>query len=95
MKLCFSCKKELDIDTKPGRSDACPWCTADLKVCLNCKFFDQDSYNDCREPQAERVLDKDRSNFCDFFVFRDTDNADTENANEDPMKNLKDLFKDS
>ena len=23
--------------------------------------------NDCREPQAQRVLDKTRSNFCDFF----------------------------
>jgi hypothetical protein len=27
-------------------------------------------YNACRETQAERVLDKERSNFCDFFRFR-------------------------
>lgn len=23
----------------------------------------------CHEPQAERVLDKERANFCDYFVF--------------------------
>lgn len=31
------------------------------------------AYNDCREPQAERVIEKNRSNFCDFFVFRDAE----------------------
>jgi len=91
----------LDAEARPARTDACIGCGADLKVCLNCKFHDRGAYNSCREPQAERVVDKDRANFCDFFKFRESRGPDeTEGrgsgANaEDPMKKLRELFKDS
>ncbi|MBF0190432.1 MAG: hypothetical protein HQL99_04700 [Magnetococcales bacterium] len=39
----------------------------ETRVCLNCRFHDTGSYNECRESVAERIVDKDRSNFCDFF----------------------------
>jgi hypothetical protein len=26
-------------------------------------------HGDCREPAAERVADKERANFCEFFAF--------------------------
>jgi len=29
-------------------------------------------HNDCQEPQAERVVDKERANFCEFFQRRKT-----------------------
>jgi hypothetical protein len=29
-------------------------------------------HNDCQETQAEWVVDKERSNFCDYFVFKDS-----------------------
>ncbi len=35
---------------------------------MNCAFYDPSAYNACREPQAERVLDKDRANRCDYFA---------------------------
>ena len=38
-----------------------------LKCCLNCTFHDPSSYNECREPSAERVVDKEAANFCDYF----------------------------
>lgn len=38
-----------------------------MRCCLNCRFHDIASYNDCAEPSAERVLEKDRANFCDYF----------------------------
>ena len=68
---CFRCKKILTIPRIPSRNDACPSCGADLRCCRNCRFYDGAVYNACRETQAERVLDKERSNFCDFFRFRD------------------------
>ena len=50
-----------------GRKDTCPGCGADLHACAQCRFYAPGHYNDCREPQAERVLDKEKSNFCDLF----------------------------
>lgn len=35
---------------------------------MNCAFYDAGAYNACREPQAERVLDKERANRCDYFA---------------------------
>ncbi|NTU59971.1 MAG: hypothetical protein HGA98_02805, partial [Deltaproteobacteria bacterium] len=51
-----------------GRRDTCPGCTADLHACVQCAHYSPGSYNDCREPQADRVTDKERSNFCDWFA---------------------------
>lgn len=90
MKTCFHCRKEIDIG-KPGRGDSCPYCKSDLKVCLNCRFFDEMSYNECSEPSADRVTVKDRSNYCEYFEWREG-NADTK-VPEDTLKALKDLFK--
>jgi hypothetical protein len=70
MKLCQKCKKEIASDNFIGRQAQCPSCGADLHCCLNCTFYDRGAYNNCLEPQAERVLDKSRSNFCDFFSFK-------------------------
>ncbi|MCX7979226.1 MAG: hypothetical protein N2578_09510 [Bdellovibrionaceae bacterium] len=50
-----------------GRRDECPHCHADAHVCRNCRHFDPKAYNECREPSADPVREKDRSNFCDWF----------------------------
>ena len=71
MKICHACKGELAAGRKVGRQDACPLCRADLHCCLNCTFHEESVYNQCRETQAERVVNKNRMNFCDYFVFRD------------------------
>ncbi len=34
---------------------------------MNCRFYDETAYNECSEPSAERVVDKEKSNFCDYF----------------------------
>jgi len=72
MNICHKCKREIAEDFFIGRQTLCPSCEADLHCCLNCSFYEIGAYNDCREPQAERVLDKSRSNFCDFFSFKQT-----------------------
>jgi hypothetical protein len=69
-----------------------PFLRSDLHCCLNCSFYDIGTYNDCREPQAERVLDKSRSNFCDFFKFKKTAKA-TGAADSGTKDKLESLFK--
>jgi len=94
--LCFNCGHNLELlsATTTSRRDDCPACSADLHVCKNCKFYDPNAYNECHEPQAERVLVKDKSNYCDYFEFSDKNRAvDNTNKKEDYLKNLDDLFK--
>jgi hypothetical protein len=59
------------VDKIVGRKDTCPYCLSELRCYLNCRHYNHNSYNQCRESQADRVMEKDRSNFCDFSVFRD------------------------
>jgi hypothetical protein len=53
-------------DVLPRRAD-CDGCGLALKCCRNCTFYDPSAYNECREPVAERVVDKEAANFCDCF----------------------------
>lgn len=91
MKKCHACQKEICLQDYIGREEQCPFCRADLHCCENCIFYAQGIYNDCRETQAERVVDKTRSNFCDFFQFRNTDNINNEKRNA--RDKLEALFK--
>ena len=94
MRICHKCKKELHIQNKVGRKDTCPSCGADLRVCRNCRFYDPGAYNQCHETQAERVVDKDRSNFCDYFVFRDSvPGIGRDEKKQDAKTKLEHLFK--
>lgn len=90
MTACFHCKKELDTTVRPGRGEACPACGSDVKVCLNCRFYDRNSYNECSEPSADRVVDKAKANFCEFFEFGSGKGSPT---GKDPLEALKGLFK--
>ena len=64
---CFHCQKNNVVGDRVGRRETCAHCGWDLHVCYNCQHYDQSAYNECRETQAERVLEKDKSNFCDYF----------------------------
>jgi hypothetical protein len=86
MKRCHACLKGLELKTPVGRRETCPFCGSELHCCLNCGFYAVGAYNDCREPQAERVVEKNRSNFCDYFVFRD---AETEGKGKDSGGSVK------
>ena len=69
MKICHACGNPVEAGGTIGRADTCSACDADLHCCLNCRYYDEGAYNDCSETQAERVVDKERSNFCDYFSF--------------------------
>ena len=92
---CHKCSKALSVSSngQVGRSETCQYCNADMHCCLNCRHFDGSAYNQCREPQAERVLDKDRSNFCDYFHFADGLRAQADGGKTAALKKLDGLFK--
>ena len=66
MALCYSCQSELP--ERIYRNTTCDSCERDAKVCLNCKFYDPSAHWECRETIGDPVRDKDRANFCDYFV---------------------------
>lgn len=81
---CWSCGAEL-TPFDYGRADTCRKCGRDTKTCKGCLYFDTAANNQCRESQAERVVEKERSNFCDWFKPRAGAGADP-NASRDAMK---------
>lgn len=70
MPQCFSCAKEITVSGVVGFREECAHCGADVRACKNCEFFDKSAYNECRETQADRILEKERSNRCDFFKIK-------------------------
>jgi len=68
MAACYSCGNPLDPRERVFRNTLCSQCGKELHVCLNCNFYAPGAHWDCRETIPEAVRDKDRANFCDFFV---------------------------
>lgn len=63
---CWHCASPLGpLDF--SREGECPNCRRQTHVCRNCRFYRPGLHNDCQEPVAERVQDKTRANFCDYF----------------------------
>jgi hypothetical protein len=67
MAVCAFCNKRIEIEGKVFRSTECPYCGADVRCCVNCRFHSRGAHNQCLESQAEWVGDKERANFCDYF----------------------------
>lgn len=90
---CHSCHKALDLEpgTKIHRSEECPHCSADLRCCKMCQFYDPKAYNECREPSAERIVEKEKANYCDYFVLATPGFA--QHAKDDALAAAMALFK--
>ena len=52
-----------------GRSESCPRCRSDLRVCLNCVSYDARAAQQCRDRRAEPVFEKHVGTFCEYFDF--------------------------
>lgn len=68
--LCWNCGKPTGILTKVARNDQCDSCLADLRCCRGCRHFDPTRRFQCRENVERNIVDKEKSNFCDFFQMR-------------------------
>jgi len=64
---CWSCGAELEkVDY--ARENTCRGCGKSTRVCRNCRFYAPGRANDCLEPMVERVLDKEKANYCELFA---------------------------
>ena len=66
---CWKCGWEWTLSGQPGRSESCPQCRSDLRVCLNCVSYDVRAAQQCRDRRAEPVFEKHVGNFCEYFEF--------------------------
>lgn len=60
---------------------------------MNCRHYDKNSYNECHEPNAERVLEKEKGNFCDYFSPGSAGHDRAASAKADTLTKLNELFK--
>lgn len=82
---------------KVHRGDTCAGCGADLHTCVHCRFHDPARSNQCSEPRAEWVSDKERANFCEYFEPRMSINLTARggrNRTADARAAFHNLFKD-
>ena len=67
---CWSCHTSIDLPSHPvNRGEYCPKCMSDVRVCLNCIFFDSQAKG-CIEPEAEDISDRTRANYCEYFALK-------------------------
>lgn len=92
MPPCVFCQKEVSLKDKLGFREACPHCGRDLHCCYQCRFYDRTAHHECREPMADFVAEKEKNNFCDYFVFEPHLRIQTENK-ETAKAKLEALFK--
>lgn len=69
MRKCYFCGAQIDEQLKIMRSSVCPDCGKELKICYNCRFHKQSARWDCVETVDEPVSEKDKANFCAYFVY--------------------------
>src|SRR5262245_3790503 len=66
---CQTCGAPVPYDEPIPRDAECGKCRTDLRCCRNCRHYDPRMNNECRETQADPVVEKTRRNFCEYFYF--------------------------
>lgn len=92
MGNCWSCGKDLNA-LEYGRGDVCPGCRRDTRVCKNCIHHDRSYNNECKETQADRVVEKEKSNFCDYFLPKNSAGCQSTKTPDDLRSAADALFK--
>jgi len=68
-RQCQFCGAPVALADPIPRESSCEGCRRDYHSCRQCRHYDPTRNNSCRETEAERVEDKERRNFCEFFEF--------------------------
>lgn len=90
---CYHCNKSIPIlgAFKIHRTEECPYCMTSLHCCRMCEFFDPKVYNECKETNADRIVDKEKANFCDYFTL--SDRLNQASSKEELLDLASSLFK--
>ena len=89
---CPQCDNRVEFANKLSFRAECDACAADVHVCLSCRFYDPYADNQCREPVAEPVAKKDRSNLCEYWKPPEPADAPDRDATQDAKAKLAALF---
>lgn len=92
--ICWNCGAELE-KADYGRENTCRRCGKSTRACRNCRFFAPGRPNDCVEPMVERVLDKEKANYCELFAPSDAPvgrSAGATTGQDDLLKAAEKLF---
>jgi len=90
---CYKCQTTLDltVSSKVSRQEECPKCFSNIHCCKMCFFYEPKSYNECKEPVAQRIIDKEKNNFCEFFKL--TTSTEIHDAKNNILSAADALFK--
>ncbi len=90
---CWKCGAELTA-AEYGRETNCRACVKPTRVCRNCRWYAPSRPNQCEEPMADRVMDKERANFCGYFeATADPLGGDAGESQDALRQAAEDLFK--
>lgn len=91
---CYNCSETLilEVGKDVNRYENCTKCNASIRCCKMCEFYDKASYNECREPTSDRITDKEKANFCDFFKLSPGGDIN-QNIKESAISAAESLFK--
>ena len=90
---CYQCNEALLLEPLKdiSRSEECPKCYASLRCCKMCRFYDSSAYNECSEPMAERITEKEKANFCGYFAL--SNESTKADSKDDLLAKANALFK--
>jgi hypothetical protein len=88
---CYFCGAEVEFPDKVFQKDTCAKCKRDLHSYVQCRFYDLKAHNQCREPMADFVRDREKRNSCTYFEFAGR-SVESSSA-DDAKRKLEELFK--
>ncbi|PVV14288.1 MAG: hypothetical protein B6D77_03430 [gamma proteobacterium symbiont of Ctena orbiculata] len=90
---CWQCGGDLEA-VDYGRETTCRSCGKPTRVCRNCRWYAPSRPNQCEEPMADRVMDKENANFCGYFEpTEESAGTDADTTQDALRKAAEDLFK--
>jgi len=95
--VCWKCGASIaDLPMPLSRYASCSVCDAPLHVCKACRFYDKTRSNQCLEPIAELVYEKEKANFCELYQVKANAYQASDSAAADKARNQLDaLFGDN
>lgn len=89
--MCYYCGEPAG-DIKLFRTSVCVKCGKDLKVCLNCAFYAPGAHWDCKENIPEQVVDKEKTNFCEYFKYVEKFDTQKQEKFRQDLQNAREKF---